>query len=130
MALQPVLSFPLATSRRSANYESTVWDYDVLQSLPSKHSEEKPTKQVEKLKNEDKSLINREMEPLAKLELIDEVQRLGLKYQFELEIKDALNAVYSNTIMVGHTMMIFMLLHFVLGYLDSMGIMHPKITGY
>ncbi|KDP32193.1 hypothetical protein JCGZ_14941 [Jatropha curcas] len=37
------------------------------------------------------------MEPLAKLELIDEVQRLGLKYQFELEIKDALNAVYSNT---------------------------------
>ncbi|KDP32236.1 hypothetical protein JCGZ_13843 [Jatropha curcas] len=37
------------------------------------------------------------MEPLAKLELIDEVQRLGLKYHFEMETKNALNVVYSNT---------------------------------
>nr|6A1D_A Chain A, Sesquisabinene B synthase 1 [Santalum album]6A1E_A Chain A, Sesquisabinene B synthase 1 [Santalum album]6A1I_A Chain A, Sesquisabinene B synthase 1 [Santalum album]6A3X_A Chain A, Sesquisabinene B synthase 1 [Santalum album]6O9P_A Chain A, Sesquisabinene B synthase 1 [Santalum album]6O9Q_A Chain A, Sesquisabinene B synthase 1 [Santalum album]AIV42939.1 sesquisabinene B synthase 1 [Santalum album] len=77
--------------RRSANYPANLWDYDFLQSL-GRHSSvtEEHVGLAEKLKGEVKSLITGPMEPLAKLEFIDSVRRLGLKYQFETEMKEAL----------------------------------------
>lgn len=39
-------------------------------------------------------IMNKKMEPLAKLDLIDDVQRLGLGYRFNKEIEDALHSYY------------------------------------
>nr|AZM65215.1 tergamotene synthase [Santalum album] len=85
-------------NRRSANYEPSIWNYDFLQSLDSCYNivEEKHLKLAEKLKGEVKSIIKAPMEPLAKLELVDVVQRLGLKHLFETEIKEALFTVYKD----------------------------------
>ncbi|CAK9161376.1 unnamed protein product [Ilex paraguariensis] len=59
--------------------------------------EEKYVSQIDQLKGEMKCLINGVMDPLAKLELIDAVQRLGLKYQFEKEIKKAVTSIYEDS---------------------------------
>ncbi|KAK3010784.1 hypothetical protein RJ639_011310 [Escallonia herrerae] len=86
-----------AEHRRSANYIPSVWDYDFVQSFNSDYNNQKFVCQVDKVKEDVKCLINGVMEvPLAKLELIDTVQRLGLKYHFEKEIKKALDSVYNN----------------------------------
>ncbi|CAK9187064.1 unnamed protein product [Ilex paraguariensis] len=84
-------------TRRSANYLQSVWDYDFVQSLTSDYNEEKYVRQVDKLKDDVKCLINGVMDPLAKLELIDVIQRLGLKYLFETEIKKALDIIYKDS---------------------------------
>ncbi|KAK2984377.1 hypothetical protein RJ640_026684 [Escallonia rubra] len=86
-----------AENRRSANYIPRVWDYDLVQSFNSDYNDQKFVSQVYKVKEDVKCLIDGVMEvPLAKLELIDTVQRLGLKYHFEKEIKKALDSVYNN----------------------------------
>ncbi|KAK2988038.1 hypothetical protein RJ640_011301 [Escallonia rubra] len=86
-----------AQNRRSANYLPRVWDYDLVQSFDSDFNDQKYASQVDKIKEDVKGLINGVMEvPLAKLELIDTVQRLGLKYHFEEEIKKALDVVYND----------------------------------
>ncbi|KAA8524544.1 hypothetical protein F0562_010967 [Nyssa sinensis] len=49
------------------------------------------------MKDEVKRLINETTDPLAKLELIDAVQRLDLKDHFETEIKNGVDFVYKNS---------------------------------
>lgn len=58
--------------------------------------EEKYVKQVDELKDDVKSLIHAETEVLAKLELLDSVQRLGLKYQFQKDIMQAVDVIHNN----------------------------------
>ena len=41
-------------------------------------------------------IVNENTEGLAKLELIDDIQRLGLGYHFDKEIKHALDSVVSS----------------------------------
>nr|AIO10970.1 limonene synthase [Eleutherococcus trifoliatus] len=84
-------------NRRSANYPPSFWDYNFVKSLTSDYTEEKYVSQVEKLKDEVQHLINGDMDvPLLMLELIDSVQRLGLKYKFEKDIKKALDVIYND----------------------------------
>nr|BAG82825.1 linalool synthase [Backhousia citriodora] len=83
--------------RRSANWQPSVWDYDYVQSLTVDYTEDKYTKQVQRLKEEVKGLFDREMKQVAKLEFIDVVQRLGLGYHFKTEIKIALSSIHNNT---------------------------------
>ncbi|KAK6919414.1 Terpene synthase, metal-binding domain [Dillenia turbinata] len=49
------------------------------------------------MEEEVRCLITAPMEPLERLELIDEVQRLGLRYKFETEIKNAVQDVVNQT---------------------------------
>ncbi|KAA8524537.1 hypothetical protein F0562_010960 [Nyssa sinensis] len=92
------MALRLQPLRRSANYPPSVWDYDFVQSLGCDYTEEKYTRPADEMKDEVKRLINETTDPLAKLELIDAVQRLGLKYQFETEIKNGVDCVYKNSI--------------------------------
>ncbi|KAK6934150.1 Terpene synthase, metal-binding domain, partial [Dillenia turbinata] len=84
-------------TRRSGNYPPSAWDYDLVKSFQSNYTEEKYVQESDMLKNEVRGLINKAMDPLAKLELIEAVQRLGLKYQFEMEIKNAIETLHKES---------------------------------
>ncbi|KAI9186018.1 hypothetical protein LWI28_013050 [Acer negundo] len=83
--------------RRSGNYQLTIWDDDYLQSLSSVYTEEVYTKRAELLKEKVRDMIGNVSEPLDQLELIDTLQRLGLAYHFETEIKKTLQNVYNSS---------------------------------
>ncbi|XP_028808371.1 tricyclene synthase TPS4, chloroplastic-like [Neltuma alba] len=87
---------PSSHQRNSANYQPTPWSYDFLQSLNNGYTDEKYDARERKLLEDVRRMIvNPNTEPLPKLELIDDVQRLGLGYRFHNEIKDALHSYVS-----------------------------------
>ncbi|PKI26370.1 hypothetical protein CRG98_048941, partial [Punica granatum] len=49
------------------------------------------------MKDDVRGLIAQLMDPLAMLELIDAIQRLGLEYHFKREIKCTLDSVHEHT---------------------------------
>ncbi|KAI4331070.1 hypothetical protein MLD38_029293 [Melastoma candidum] len=80
--------------RRSANWPANFWDYKFVGSLGTEYSGERFVEEINMLKEKVKGMINAgNTQPLDKLELIDAVQRLGLGYHFEAEIRDALDPV-------------------------------------
>ncbi|KAF8408703.1 hypothetical protein HHK36_004767 [Tetracentron sinense] len=54
------------------------------------------TKRAEKLKGDVSIMFENTVEPLAQLELIDVLQRLGVSYHFEGEIKRTLDTIYTS----------------------------------
>ncbi|RWR97841.1 terpene synthase 10-like protein isoform X2 [Cinnamomum micranthum f. kanehirae] len=115
-------------SRRRANYKPNIWDHDLIQSLRSDYQDEAYAKRAEKLKEDVKHCMLQEAaNPLAQLELIDPIQRLGMGHIFDKEIKGALNIIWE-----GHNkndnkgglgiIMISMLLLSSLGSSENMGI--------
>ncbi|KAK6919441.1 Terpene synthase, metal-binding domain [Dillenia turbinata] len=92
-----VQNIDTTTIRRSASYVPSFWDYNFVKSLNSDYTEEKYAEKYEKMKEEVRCLIGASMEPLERLELIDAVQRLGLRHQFEIEIKNAVQNVVNQT---------------------------------
>ncbi|PIN03535.1 (-)-alpha-terpineol synthase [Handroanthus impetiginosus] len=72
------------TRRRSGNYKPALWDFNYIQSLSSEYS----------LIVQVKMLLEEEMEDLQLLELIDDLQRLGISYHFEDKINQILNYIY------------------------------------
>lgn len=50
---------------------------------------------MEKRKKDVKLMLEKAATPLAKLELIDVIQRLGMSYLFEVEIKKILENIYN-----------------------------------
>ncbi|KAK9014942.1 hypothetical protein V6N11_006077 [Hibiscus sabdariffa] len=110
-----------AGSRRSANYQPSIWPYDYIQSLKSNYKayiyicivvtlkfdegsstmkilclEESFKEQAMRLVGEVRMMLEKAMEPLKKLELIDKLQRLGLSYHFQKEIKRILEDIWSD----------------------------------
>ncbi|XP_031253440.1 (R)-limonene synthase 1, chloroplastic-like [Pistacia vera] len=81
--------------RRSGNYQPSIWDDDYLQSLTCHYTGDKYTKQAESLKEKVRTMINKVDKPLDQLELIDNLQRLGLAYHFETEINTILHSVHN-----------------------------------
>ncbi|KAK8630047.1 hypothetical protein V6N13_078858 [Hibiscus sabdariffa] len=79
--------------RRSANYHPSIWKYDYIQSLKSNYQEESFNKQATRLVGEVRMTLEKATEPLEKLELIDTLQRLGLSYHFQNEIKKILEGI-------------------------------------
>ncbi|MGD7201674.1 hypothetical protein, partial [Ralstonia pseudosolanacearum] len=84
--------------RRSEHYEyqTTIWDYDFVESLESSFTGEIYTNRMEKLKGDARLMLEKAAGSLAQLELIDVLERLGISYLFEEEIKSSLNNIYSN----------------------------------
>ncbi|KAK3433322.1 hypothetical protein EUGRSUZ_D00864 [Eucalyptus grandis] len=82
--------------RRSANYKPSIWNYNFLQSLSSKHDLKEGIKErMEGLMEEVKRMLSEVVNSLAKLELIDIMTKLGLSNLFENEMKEALETVAS-----------------------------------
>ncbi|GLT65718.1 hypothetical protein SLA2020_381320 [Shorea laevis] len=78
--------------RKSANYQPSLWSYDFLQSLKNDYADERYKNRAKKLEEDVRSMISNEnADLLATLELIDDLQRLGLGYQFESDITRALD---------------------------------------
>ncbi|GMY11172.1 myrcene synthase, chloroplastic-like [Fagus crenata] len=82
--------------RRTGNYQRPIWDYDYVQSLRSEYGGESYTRRVNKLKEEVRMMLNKVVDPANQLELIDILQKLGLSYHFEDEIKKLLKSMYDN----------------------------------
>ncbi|XP_031270973.1 terpene synthase 10-like [Pistacia vera] len=85
-------------TRRSANYQPSIWPFDFVQSLGSNYRREPFAKRVEKLKKEVRLMLHTAVDSVHQLELIDDLQRLGVSYHFENEIRRILNAIYNNNI--------------------------------
>ncbi|KAL6962446.1 lysase [Sarracenia purpurea var. burkii] len=81
--------------RRSANYTPSAWKYDYIQSLNSNYQGDAYLKRVMKLKEDVKIMLDNVSDPLDRLELIDNLQRLGVFYHFEKEIKRILERIYN-----------------------------------
>ncbi|KAI3523026.1 hypothetical protein L1887_01081 [Cichorium endivia] len=80
--------------RRSANYEPSLWPYDYVQSLSSKYIGEDYTARAHTLKEAVKTMIQKVGDPLSTLELVDDLQRLGISYHFEDDITEVVEMIY------------------------------------
>ncbi|KAK4577394.1 hypothetical protein RGQ29_027762 [Quercus rubra] len=77
--------------RQSTNYQPSIWSYDFVQSLKSDFVDEPYEDRLKKVEEDVRSMINNENADLVEtLELIDDVQRLGLGHRFEKDIARAL----------------------------------------
>ncbi|KAM7500252.1 hypothetical protein LguiA_024666 [Lonicera macranthoides] len=75
--------------RRVANYHLPIWEYDYIQSLTSKYQGDTYRRRADKLKEEVRMMLNKEEDPLCKLELVDTMRRLGIFYHFESILDEA-----------------------------------------
>ncbi|MBA0712463.1 hypothetical protein Golax_011565 [Gossypium laxum] len=80
--------------RRSANYHPPTWEYDYIQSLKSDYLGESFNEQAIRLLGEVRVMLEKVVDPLEKLELIDTLQRLGLSYHFQDETKRILEDIH------------------------------------
>lgn len=88
----------ISNVRRSGNYPPSMWDYDFFQSLSSDFKGDICSKHASELKENVRMLLNKEdLDSLHKLELIDSIQRLGVSYHFQDEIKRILEAIYDDS---------------------------------
>ncbi|XP_058070940.1 alpha-terpineol synthase, chloroplastic-like [Magnolia sinica] len=83
------------TTRRSGNYLPSIWDDDFVQSLRSDYKGYTYLERVEKLKEEMRRTLQ-EVGMLNQLELVDRIQRLGVGYHFDREIKEILTTISSS----------------------------------
>ncbi|KDP23154.1 hypothetical protein JCGZ_00353 [Jatropha curcas] len=90
-SLKAQISHP-PDERRSANYQPSTWSYSFLQSLKNDNADLLYKDKARKLEEEVRSVINDESkEFLTILELIDDIQRLGLEYLFKKDIKKVID---------------------------------------
>ncbi|KAI3687971.1 hypothetical protein L1987_81676 [Smallanthus sonchifolius] len=83
--------------RRSANYAPSLWSFDEIQSLSSEYTGEDYKARANTLKGAVKKMICNVESPLINtLELVDDLQRLGISYHFEDEIRNLVEVVYNN----------------------------------
>nr|WCC60118.1 terpene synthase [Pityopsis ruthii] len=80
--------------RRSANYDPTLWSFDHIQSLSSKYTGQDCVTKADSLKEEVRKMIHNVVNISSTLELVDDLQRLGIAYHFEDEIDDVLKMIY------------------------------------
>ncbi|XP_076914313.1 (-)-beta-pinene synthase, chloroplastic-like [Bidens hawaiensis] len=97
-----VVDVPTTTTsvRRSGSYAPSLWSYDHIQSLTSKYTGEKHMPRLQTLKEAVRTIIYKDNEkeenPLKMLNLVDDLQRLGISYHFENEISNVLKNIYHN----------------------------------
>ncbi|XP_031129083.1 (-)-alpha-terpineol synthase-like [Ipomoea triloba] len=83
-------------NRRSGNYKPSIWDDDYVQSRTAIYTEKEFSKRAAELKEGVRKMVDENMDPLEKLELVDLLQRLGVSYHFEDEIQHVLEHIYTS----------------------------------
>ncbi|PKU67637.1 alpha-terpineol synthase, chloroplastic-like [Dendrobium catenatum] len=85
-------------SRRSANYQPSLWDDSYIQSLPDSSLDATQINLWEKLNKEARHLIehNKQKDIIELLEYINTLCQLGISYHFESEIKNVLTLIASS----------------------------------
>ncbi|PIA58447.1 hypothetical protein AQUCO_00500403v1 [Aquilegia coerulea] len=118
--------------RQCTNSERNIWTHDFIDSLQGDYKKTY-VEQVEKLKEEVKDmLVDETVGSLTKLELIRDLQRLGIGYHFEKEIKRTLDLLplYKDTLI--HDNLHFRALYFMLlrqhGYKASQDVFKDFIS--
>ncbi|PWA41220.1 camphene synthase [Artemisia annua] len=85
--------------RRSASYPPSLWPYERIQAINSKYTGEKYAARLESLKDDVRNMIYKENEKaenlLSILNLVDDLQRLGIWYHFADDISNVLDNVYN-----------------------------------
>ncbi|XP_059313799.1 (-)-camphene/tricyclene synthase, chloroplastic-like [Lycium ferocissimum] len=85
--------------RRSGNYEPTMWNFQFIQFTHNRYAGEEYMKRFDELKAEMKRnlmMMVEGSEELEKLELVDNLQRLGVSYHFNHEIMRILRSIHQN----------------------------------
>ncbi|XP_037494537.1 uncharacterized protein LOC105631124, partial [Jatropha curcas] len=86
------------TKRRSANYHPSIWNPKLIESLTTPYTYDSHGTRLEELKQEViRSLASSKDTPCVQLKLIDSMQRLGIAYHFEEEMKEILTVVKIDT---------------------------------
>uniref|UniRef100_M4C949 Uncharacterized protein n=1 Tax=Brassica campestris TaxID=3711 RepID=M4C949_BRACM len=81
--------------RRSANYQPSLWDHHHLLSVENKYTKDESVHERDLLKENVRKMLNDERTThLEQLELIDDLQKLGVSYHFEREIDNILTFTY------------------------------------
>ncbi|KAK9084957.1 hypothetical protein Sjap_025368 [Stephania japonica] len=76
------------SDRRSASYHPNIWDFEFIQSLKSDFKGEMYEKEMTKLGESVRHVLMNDLAgSLAQLELIEALQRLGIRHIFEKEIE-------------------------------------------
>ncbi|KAK9284151.1 hypothetical protein L1049_023319 [Liquidambar formosana] len=87
---------PTVDNRRNANYQPSIWTHDFMESLKNDYADEIYKGRVTLLEKEVRNMIEDENAgQLEMLELIDDIQRLGLGYHFKKDIRRALDKLVS-----------------------------------
>ncbi|CAI9759955.1 unnamed protein product [Fraxinus pennsylvanica] len=82
------------TKRASGYYKPSSWSHEFMMSMGDDHRKEVKVSSIKKLEEAVKYMLDDEgMEPLDTLQLIDEIQRLGLGYRFRESTKSALDKI-------------------------------------
>ncbi|XP_055816088.1 (R)-linalool synthase TPS5, chloroplastic-like [Solanum dulcamara] len=97
------------TIRRSGNYKPTMWDYQYIQSINNHYVGDKYMERFDEAKKEMKKnllmMVEESIEELdAKLELIDDLERLGVSYHFNDEIMQILRSVHDQNAATGDSL--------------------------
>ncbi|KAK1429360.1 hypothetical protein QVD17_11568 [Tagetes erecta] len=83
-------------TRRSANYAPSIHSFDYIQSLSSEYIGEDYNARADTLKEAVKMVLHELGNPLSTLETVDDLQRLGISYRFEDDIRTLLEGIYEN----------------------------------
>ncbi|KAG0456210.1 hypothetical protein HPP92_023998 [Vanilla planifolia] len=83
-------------TRRTANYQPSLWDDFYIQSLSNDSLDEVQVDLWEKLREEMKQLIGKQEDMKGQLEFIDAMGQLGVLYHFQNEIKNVLGFMASS----------------------------------
>ncbi|KAL0921621.1 hypothetical protein M5K25_008711 [Dendrobium thyrsiflorum] len=92
-------AFSTPASRRSANYQPSLWDDSYIQSLPDGSLDATQVDLWENLKEEIRHLIDydKQNDIVELLEIVDALCQLGISYHFESEIKNVLSFLASSS---------------------------------
>ncbi|KAJ0232440.1 Terpene synthase [Hirschfeldia incana] len=81
--------------RRSANYRPSLWDHQNLLSINNKYTNIKSVRERDLMRETVRKMLEHESSThLDQLELIDDLQKLGVSYHFEREIDNILTFTY------------------------------------
>ncbi|KAL3617318.1 hypothetical protein CASFOL_038863 [Castilleja foliolosa] len=86
----------ISTQRRSGNYKPPIWNNNFVQSLHSEYKDERYLRRADEIKVKVKMLLDEEMDYIRRLELVDDLERLGISYHFDDKIKQVLNHIYDD----------------------------------